>query len=114
MKRVFIGIACCALLATSASAQTTSEDKTLMAKGRLKIWTGVALVAGGAVLMPVTTVHVNHGGNDATRLAGTAMIFGGGTLVWFGFQDQRTALRPNTAFAVIIGRQNGIQIARRW
>ena len=78
-------------------------------KGRIKIWTGVVLVAAGLFVTPVTAM--GHTGNSyEPRVAGVGVAAVGGTLIWWGMRDAKKATRPNKTFGVMVGPKSQIRL----
>lgn len=103
------------IAASVASAQGTPQQRALFHKGSVKIWTGVVLVAAGAVIVPVTASgQASSARSPRGTTAGVATMFSGGTLIWLGFRDQRRATSPQTTIGVAAGQGIGVQLRRVW
>ena len=85
------------LPAAPVFGQDTPQQKALFHTGSVKIWTGVALLAAGAVIIPITRGDKTPPTGAVT--AGVASIFAGGTLIWLGGRDQQNAIKPSTLSA---------------
>jgi hypothetical protein len=94
---------------TAAFGQATNQQAH---KGRVKIWTGVGLLAAGLFVVPVTAA--GHTSSYDPPVVGAALVAAGGSLIWWGVRDQRKAARPSTTFGVMLGRNSGIHIRRGW
>ena len=103
-----------ALAYPSPSAGQTQNDQQQQAikKGRLKVWTGVAMIAAGAAIIPITAVDSGDSGNAAALSVGLIGI--GGTLIYLGSRQQQKAVRPSTTFGVVVGRKSAVVIRRSW
>ncbi len=114
MKTAVVALTLVLLTTTTLSSQQTDAKSRLMRKGRITIWSGVVLIGAGALAVPVTAAKPtpNHGSDPS--VTGFGLVAAGGTLIWWGVQDQRRAAQPSTTFGVTIGRTNGIQIRRYW
>ena len=108
----FVLVAASPVLAQQHEAQPRDQRAAQMHSGSVKIWAGVLMMAAGAVIIPVTVGRAET--HDANVGAGVALIGVGSAMLWWGVQDQRKAVGPQTTFGVMAGRRNGIAIQRRW
>jgi len=98
-------------VAPQAMAQETLQQTALVKKGRVKMWTGIALVGMGAfVLVPTAT----SGEDSSWSAPGAALVITGGSLIWFGYRDQHKALGPSTTFGVVVGKKTSFHLRHVW
>jgi hypothetical protein len=110
-----ISIMCPTLAAGEPAEQTAATQDRAIRHARIKIWTGIAMVAAGAVVLlprsPSTSDDEPSGKSLATGLG--LMATGSGVIYW-GFRDQGRAVRPSTSFGITVGRTTGVIVSRRW
>jgi hypothetical protein len=98
-------------VAPHAMAQETPQQAALVKNGRIKMWTGIALIGTGAfVLLPIAT----KGEDSSWSAPGAALVFTGGSLIWFGYRDQHKALGPSTTFGVVVGKKTSFHLRHVW
>ena len=102
------------LAAAPAFAQQTDHRAALKRKGSIKVWVGAGLVGAGALALPLTAVAHTPSRDYRPPLIGVGLMATGGSLIWFGVQDQRKAMRPQTTIGVVIGRTSAVQIRKPW
>ena len=107
------------LVVSSAAAQQTDDQVSAQLRiGNRKVWTGTALIVGGALAMSLaagpSAVRPGLQASDATVGAGTGVVAVGTALVWSGFRQQRRAAAPHTEFGFSVGQRKGVMIRRRW
>ena len=100
---------CCVLFASQAFGQQAAQTHP----GKIKIWTGAGLLAGGLFTMPLTGIGHTDGGYSIP-LASVGLAAAGGSLIYWGVRDQRKRSHPNTTIGVTLRRAAGIQIRRSW
>ena len=111
MKTGLVALLLVLLVVSSASAQPIDDQmRTEVRSGNLKLWTGMALIVGGAFIMPSGKARPN----DAWTAVGFGAVGAGTWLVWSGFQQRRRAVAPHTELGVALGRRTGVMIRRRW
>ena len=112
--RTTVATLCLVLCVTTMAFGQESRQKTSqLHKGRVKMWTGVALLAAGLFVIPLPAVGPTKSGYKPSPV-GVELAAAGGSLIWWGVRDQQKSQTPNTKFGVIVGRTNEIQIRRRW
>jgi hypothetical protein len=89
MKTLIATLSLVLFVTTLAFGQQTTGPSPKTHKGRTKIWTGIGLVAAGVAVLPITAFGNSHAGMDTPRGAGIALMFAGGSLIWWGARDQR-------------------------
>lgn len=87
------------------------QDRALR-HARIKIWTGIAMVAAGAVLLPITSS--GDGRSETSVTTGVGLMAVGSGVMYWGFSEQRRAVRPSISFGVTVGRTTGVIVRRRW
>jgi hypothetical protein len=107
-----ISIMCPTLAAGQPAKQAAATQDRAIRHARIKIWTGIAMVATGAVLLPITSTSDGPSGTAQATAVGL-MATGSGVIYW-GFSEQRKAVRPSTSFGITVGRTTGVIISRRW
>jgi hypothetical protein len=118
MKFIIVATLLLALMAPQpAKAQSTNPKATQAAtlrKARLKVWTGITLVAAGAALLPITDVR-RRASSENVAMSSMALIGGGTGLLYWGFKQKRQATQPSTAFGVTLGqRSSSVLVRRSW
>ena len=99
--------------AAAQSSQNATDSTAALNRGKAKILAGAIMMGVGAVVVPVTAAR--DGVSDGAAFGtGLSLMGTGSALVWWGVQQQRHALRPNTSVGVIVGRSNAVQIRRSW
>ncbi len=119
MKTGLIALLLMLLVISSASAQQIDDQTDAQFKsGERKLWIGMALIVGGALIMPLTATGATGKsralGSEATTAVGFGAVGAGTWLVWSGFHQRRRAVAPHTELGVALGRQTGVIIRRRW
>lgn len=95
-----------------AYADQGQSSPSPVQNGSRKIWTGVALIAAGAVAMPITGVAYV---SQARKATGATLIgLGTGFLIWEARDRQRAQPRPSVQVGVSVGRSNSVVFQRRW
>ena len=107
MRVLVVAIILCVFVAPIA-AQTPAANEAAkhIHKGNVKIALGVALVAAGAFMVPITSVRTPDQPTGRERRLGLEMGlmgFGGGLILW-GAQQRLIAARPQTHIGVTLGR----------
>jgi hypothetical protein len=106
------------LIATNAAAQGQTQpmldQATTMQRARIKIWTGITLMAVGAIALPITAAQSTRQDNRGPVLASVGAIGAGSGLVYWGFQQQRRATAPSTSFGFTLARARGVVVRRSW
>ena len=108
-----------ALLALANTCPAFAQDRDPAARqvqaGRTKVWIGVAAIAAGALIVPVTNTNGNHDPGNASIAASLGLVAGGSVLLWYGFHQQQAAVRPSTGFAFGVSRGGGaVRVRRSW
>jgi uncharacterized membrane protein YebE (DUF533 family) len=99
--------------ATMAQGPIPSGQAQAVGKARVKIWTGVVLVAAGAfVALPLATDSSNS--HEAAMVGSLGMMGVGSGLVYWGFRQQQRAVQPSITFGVTVGRKAGVVVRRSW
>jgi hypothetical protein len=99
--------------AQQPGAQQPGGAAAMKRKGDIKMWIGGALMVGGAFTLPATVGHNTEGKGDPS-LVGVGMMMAGSGILWWGFQDKRKAMQPNTTVGVAFGRASAVQFRRSW
>lgn len=102
----------CPTLTAGQTPQTKTQERAIR-QGRTKIWTGIAMVAAGAVMLPITSSGSDSRDETKTVTALGLMGVGSGVIYW-GFWQQQKAVRPSNAFGVTVGRTNAVVLRRSW
>ena len=76
----------------------------------------MALIVGGALIMPLATSASDRPrvSSNAATVGGFSAVGAGTWLVWSGFQQRRKAVAPHTELGVALGRQTGVIFRRTW
>jgi hypothetical protein len=100
---------------TPSAGQTPKDDQEhAIRQGRIKMWTGIVMVAAGAAVMPVTAVTSNDG-TGAAAVAAAGLMGAGGAVIYWGSRQQQKAVRPSIAFGMSVGKsRSGLVIRRSW
>ena len=119
MRTGLIALLLMLLVASSASAQQIDDQTDAQLKsGERKLWIGMALIVGGALIMPLTangaTGKSRALGSEATTAVGFGAVGAGTWLVWSGFHQRRRAVAPHIELGVAVGRQTGVIFRRTW
>jgi hypothetical protein len=118
MRSILAALLLALLTATNGAAQTqpTPDQSAAIHRARIKIWTGIALMAVGAIALPITAVQSRRDRHDnqGPVLASLGAMAAGGGLVYWGFQQQRRAMSPSTSAGFLVGRTYGVVIRRLW
>jgi len=64
---------------------------------------------GAFLLVPLET----KGEGSSWDAPAAAVVFTGGSLIWFGYRDQRKALGPSTTFGVAVGKTTSFSFQLR-
>jgi hypothetical protein len=117
MRSTVLAILLALFTSEAAIAQPpTAANQAALRTARIKIWTGIALMSAGALVLPLTTAAQSRKGEpgDGALMGSLGLIgVGGGVVVW-GFTQQRQVLQPSTAFGVTLGRKTGVVVRRSW
>jgi hypothetical protein len=111
MKHLVVTALILLFCAANALAQETPEQKALIHKGTVKIWTGMVLVGVGAVLGPATAATENP---TTGKTVGFVTVMSGATVMAWGYHDRYKAYHPATTVGVTVGKTTGVQIRRTW
>jgi hypothetical protein len=119
IPRIVAALLLVLVAASHAMAEPPSSIRQqLEIQAKRKLLAGAVLVATGLVILPVTAALAQSNSRPvpASRAVGGLAITAVGTgLLWSGAQDRRRAAQqPEIAFSVIVGRETGIAIQRRW
>ena len=100
---------------TTAQSVIPPRQATAVRGARIKIWTGIALLSAGAVMVPLTAANTSRGPAGNGVVVGSVGLIGVGSgLVYWGFRQQQKAVRPSTTFGVSLGRTSRIVVRRSW
>lgn len=99
-------------VSSPAFADQGQSSPSAVKNGSRKIWTGAALIAAGAVVMPITGVAYV---SQARKATGATLIGGGVAFVAWGARDrQRAQPGPSVQVGVRLGTASSIVVQRRW
>jgi hypothetical protein len=103
-------------LAHDALAQTkvTASEAAAIHHARIKIWTGITLMAVGAIALPITATDSTRQDNRGPVLVSLGAIGAGSGLVYLGFRQQQRAAAPSTSVGFAVGGIRGVVIRRSW
>ena len=112
-----VAIALIALLFTPfLRAEQANEDsaarRQLADKGMHKITIGVALLAAGTFVVPITSAASGRKGPG--QLIGIPMIAAGMGFTLAGLHDRERAARPSVTVSGNVGSRKVVQISRHW
>ena len=99
--------------ATLAQEATDAEKTARHRRGRKEVWIGVGLAAAGAVTFPLSELDRSNDFNSSKKV-GFALVSGGLGLIWWGFEEQRRASKPQIRFGASIGRTTAVHVRRTW
>jgi hypothetical protein len=111
LRRVIGGGVILVLCSHSATAAPNDKQAALR-EARATLWIGTAMVAAGALLMPLT--GVDDGSQTPERTIGLALMSGGALTLWFGAKQRRKALAPETRIGVALGDRRSAHVVIRW
>lgn len=94
MKTLFTSLSLVLFVTTMAFGQQPAQHSSQAHKGRIKIWTGIGLLAAGAAVMPITAFGNTHADRDIPRRSGIALTCAGGSMIWWGMRNQRKTTAP--------------------
>ena len=95
----------------TAQPPTAARQASALRAARVKIWTGIALLSAGALLIPITAIGPNEPPREDLALASVGLAARHHVL---GFRQQHKAVNPSLRAGVTFGRRNGIVIRRSW
>src|SRR5579862_4603763 len=98
----------------AAAQQIDDQMRERLHKATARIWFGAALIAGGALVVPVTATRSDGRVNGSATIVGLGAMGLGTGLVWSGFQARRRTVHPQTDFGIVLGRRNGVIVRRVW
>ena len=115
MKTIVVAVLLSLLAAPTAAQQLAADQAAApIQRGNVKIGIGVALVGAGAFILPITSTSPRVSHDGPTVGVGLGLTALGSCLVWWGAKERRQAVRPQTTFRVVVGRNNRLQIVRTW
>jgi hypothetical protein len=98
----------------TAQPAVPASQATAVRSARIKIWTGIAMMSAGAVVLPVTGANSSRDPDSGVVLSSLGLIGVGSGLVYWGFRQQQKAAQPSTAFGVTLGRTSRFVVRRSW
>lgn len=115
MKQIFLSVAVALSMTNAAWAdQLSTEKQRQLQNGNRKIWLGVGMMAGGAIVAPWTAATTDGRGKSQTMTAGIGLMIVGSGVVWWGANERRRALDPQITVGVSIGRSNAVFVRSSW
>ena len=100
--------------AATAQPPTVASQASALHAARVKIWTGIALLSAGALLIPITAIGPNEPPREDLALASVGLAAAGSGIMYWGFRQQQKTVNPSLRAGVTFGRRNGIVIRRSW
>ena len=104
------------LFAPCVRAEQPTEDtaarRQLADRGTRRITIGVALLAAGAFVVPITSESAGRKGPG--QFIGIPVIAAGMGFTLAGLRDRERAARPSIIFRGAVGTRRLVQISRSW
>ena len=115
MKRTLLSLAVVLSMTNAVWADPLStEQQRQMRNANRKIWFGVVMMAGGAVIAPLTALATEANGKGQTMKAGVGLMIAGSAVIWWGASERRRTLDPQITVGVSLGRGNAVFVRRTW
>jgi len=115
MKQMFLSLAVVLSIANAAWAdQLSTEKQRQLRNANRKIWIGIVMMAGGAVIAPLTSLATEANGKGQTIKTGVGLMIAGSGVVWWGASERRRTLDPQITVGLSVGRGSAVFVRRTW